>query len=90
MRGTRQERGYDERWLKLSKIIRKRDPFCKIGKICDPRNTGRTALSTDTDHIIPAVQRPDLFYDETNLQGACHECHSWKTATQDSEFAKKK
>lgn len=90
IRGTRQQRGYGPVWQRLRLLILRRDPFCMIGKICDPANTGRRAPSKEVDHVIPAVARPDLFFDENNLQGACHECHSWKTATQDSEFAKTK
>jgi 5-methylcytosine-specific restriction endonuclease McrA len=65
-----------------------------IGEICDPadpvtgKRSTRRAPSTDVDHIVPKEQGGTD--DEENLQGACHACHSWKTATQDSTFAKKK
>jgi 5-methylcytosine-specific restriction endonuclease McrA len=42
-----------------------------------------TRPSTDVDHIIP---RPAGDDNEDNLQGACHECHSYKTAVFDSKF----
>jgi 5-methylcytosine-specific restriction endonuclease McrA len=58
------------------------------GAKCDPYNTGRRAVSVEVDHIIPREAGGSEF--EENLQGACHACHSWKTATQDSKFAKKK
>jgi 5-methylcytosine-specific restriction protein A len=95
-RGTTKERGYTGVWRRLRLIILIRDPFCMIGTICDPadpttgKRVGRRAPSNEVDHIIPAALRPDLFYEETNLQGACKACHSHKTATEDSEFAKKK
>jgi 5-methylcytosine-specific restriction protein A len=95
-RGTTKERGYTGVWRRLRIMILRRDPFCTIGTVCDPpdpvtgKSSGRRSPSTEVDHVIPASLRPDLFYDESNLQGACHECHSWKTATQDSDFAKKK
>jgi hypothetical protein len=64
------------------------DPFCMSGVICDADNVGRRAVSTDVDHIIPKeLGGTDA---EENLQGLCHECHSFKTATQDSTFAKRK
>jgi hypothetical protein len=66
----------------------------RLVRFCDPPHpvTGmrseRRAVSTDVDHIVPREQGGSDH--EDNLQGACHECHSWKTATQDSKFAKKK
>ena len=32
------------------------------------------------DHVIPAHIRPDLFYDESNLQVLCPQHHAEKTA----------
>jgi 5-methylcytosine-specific restriction endonuclease McrA len=62
--------------------ILSRDPFCKIVALCEGR-----ALSTDVDHIIRAEEYVDrhsgdarYFFDENNLQGACHACHAAKTA----------
>jgi 5-methylcytosine-specific restriction protein A len=60
------------------------------GNVCDPDNIGRRAPSTHADHIIPVNERPDLAWDLDNLQGMCAACHSNKTATEDSTFAKKK
>ena len=93
-RGSSHQRGYGARWRKLRLCIIARDPFCMIGEICDPidpvkkTRSGRRAPSTDVDHIVPREAGGSDH--EENLQGACHECHSWKTATQDSKFAKKK
>jgi 5-methylcytosine-specific restriction endonuclease McrA len=42
-----------------------------------------TRPSTDVDHIIP---RPAGDDNEDNLEGGCHECHSYKTAVFDSKF----
>lgn len=93
-RGSSHERGYGAAWRKLRLFIIARDPFCVIGEICDPadivtgKRSGRRAPSTDVDHIVP--KEAGGTDEDTNLQGACHACHSWKTATQDSTFAKKK
>lgn len=43
-----------------------------------------TRPSTDVDHIIP---KPGGNDNDGNLQGACHECHSYKTAVFDSTFS---
>lgn len=46
-----------------------------------------TRLSTDADHRIPkSAGGQDTM---ENLQGACHEDHSYKTATMDSNFARR-
>ncbi|MDD9149323.1 HNH endonuclease [Sporolactobacillus sp. CQH2019] len=34
------------------------------------------------DHIIPAVERPDLFWNMDNLQSLCPGCHSLKTVEE--------
>lgn len=85
IRGTRQERGYGQAWQKLRLIILRRDPFCMIGVICDSDNVGNRAVSKEVDHIVPKSRGGTDA--EENLQGACHACHSHKTATEDSTFA---
>lgn len=59
-----------------------RDPMCKVAVLC-----GGRAPSTDVDHIIPAEGYVAMhggdacyFFDENNLQGACHADHTAKTA----------
>jgi len=56
--------------------------MCKIAILCEGRGA-----STDADHVIPAEQyvaqhNGDVryFFDENNLQGACHRDHAAKTA----------
>jgi 5-methylcytosine-specific restriction endonuclease McrA len=56
-------------------MILARDPLCKIAVLCDG-----TALSTEADHIIPLSRGGDDGM--SNLQGACHRCHSHKTASE--------
>src|SRR5216684_1850416 len=79
------------RWRRgLQPMVIRRDPFCMSGVVCDPDNVGNRAPSEHADHIIPVSERPDLAWDMDNLQGLCPACHSHKTATEDSTFAKKK
>jgi 5-methylcytosine-specific restriction protein A len=75
---------YDSaQWRKRTQpFVLARDPLCRLAILC-----GGTALSTDADHIIPAVEyvaqhKGDYryFFDTSNLQGACHACHTHKTA----------
>jgi len=73
-------RGYGRRWEKLRRMVLARQPFCHIAVLCDG-----TALSTEADHIVPKSKGCTDSLD--NLQGACHACHSHKTATEDTSFA---
>lgn len=82
LRGTRTERGYNNRWVKYSKLFRDANPLCKHCKA-----KGYLKPSTCVDHIIP-VDGPDdpLFWDETNHQALCHFHHSVKTAKEDGGY----
>jgi 5-methylcytosine-specific restriction endonuclease McrA len=74
-------------------MVLARDPLCKIEQLCGsgPRRDGEPerlpAPSTDADHVVPRSAGGEDTME--NLQGACHACHSWKTATQDSNFARR-
>jgi 5-methylcytosine-specific restriction endonuclease McrA len=57
------------RWRALRIVILRRDPIC--------RGCEREASSA-VDHIQPRKVRPDLAWDETNLQGICRTCHNEK------------
>ena len=65
-----------------------RDPICTIADICKGR-----AASTEVDHIIRAeiyiAQNGgdwSFFFDENNLRGACHSCHSAKTQRERAQL----
>lgn len=73
-------RGYGRRWEKLRRMVLARHPLCQIAVLCEG-----TALATEADHIIPKSKGGTDSMD--NLQGACHACHSHKTATEDTAFA---
>ena len=86
VRGTRTERGYSNRWLKVSKLYRQEHPLCVM---CEKK--GILKLAECVDHII-AVSGPDdpLFYEPSNWQSLCHSCHSEKTAKEDGGLGNKK
>lgn len=71
------DRGYDHKWRTVRLDYLQRHPLCKQ---CLSHNLFTPA--TDVDHIIPAVLRPDLFWEESNYQSLCHACHSSKTARE--------
>jgi 5-methylcytosine-specific restriction endonuclease McrA len=59
------------RWRDLRKSFLKRNPLCACG--CGE-------LAVDVDHKIDRKLRPDLAYDESNLQGLTKACHNAKRA----------
>jgi 5-methylcytosine-specific restriction protein A len=83
-RGSAHARGYGRRHERWRNIVIARDPLCRINIMCDK---DFPAPSTDADHVIPINAGGDWSLE--NGQGACHACHSYKTATRDSSFVRK-
>ena len=83
-RGSAHSRGYNRQHQKWRILILKRDPLCKIARLC-----GGFAQSTEADHIVP-IRSGGARFALSNGQGACKPCHSWKTATEDSYFSRRK
>lgn len=72
-RGTRTQRGYDNRWLRYSQRRLLSHPFCVV--------CGR--LAEVTDHIIAARRAPDRFWDESNHQSLCGACNRRKAIAEE-------
>jgi 5-methylcytosine-specific restriction enzyme A len=71
LRGTRTQRGYCNRWLRLAEAYRAEHPVCEQ---C------RDAVATDTDHVIPFCGLGDpLRLSWSNLRALCRPCHQRKT-----------
>lgn len=77
--------GYNSRWNRLKDAYKAKHPLCEA---CEKE--GVTMPMDEVDHIIPHKGNKALMYDETNLQSLCRPHHSRKTATEDSNFAKRK
>ena len=77
------QRGYSRHWSLARRHWLAAHPLCVI---CQAE--GRTTIATDVDHIQPHRGRAGLFWDESNWQPLCRRCHSRKTATEDSTFAR--
>lgn len=79
------ERGYGARWQKASKAYLLAHPLC-----VDPykRHVERVVAATETDHVIPHKGDMKLFWDASNWQPLCHDCHSYKTACEDGGFGR--
>lgn len=71
-RGTAASRGYDYRWMRLSRAVLQEEPICR-----DPFQLGCTNSSAHTDHIVP--KRQGGSDERSNLQALCSACHSAKT-----------
>ena len=80
-RGTAAERGYGGAWP------RARRNYLAVNPVCVDtyrRHVNVIVPETDVDHVV-AVSGPDdpLFWDVSNWQALCHECHAYKTVTID-------
>ncbi|MBI3936718.1 MAG: HNH endonuclease [Betaproteobacteria bacterium] len=92
-RGTAQERGYGSRWAAYSRAWRRQHPLCG-DRLDGPSSEhsrcvadGRTTAATQVDHIR-AVNGPadPLFWEPTNHQSLCRDCHSRKTALENGRW----
>jgi 5-methylcytosine-specific restriction protein A len=73
-RGTRQERGYGNRWDKLRIQVLERDQY--LCQVC--LKLGFTSAAEQVDHIVPKAHGGDDAPE--NLQAICRHCHRIKTA----------
>lgn len=80
-RGTRTERGYDNRWLKAARLFR----YGKVCVMCE--NKGIVKMAECVDHIIPHKGDMELFWDMNNWQPACLSCNSEKAAKEEGGFS---
>lgn len=77
-RPSARNRGYDSRWRIASKRFLKVNPICKH---CEKE--GKITAATVVDHVIPHRGNRIIFWDESNWQPLCKECHDRKTMTED-------
>ncbi len=84
-RGSSHLRGYDADWGKVRAFVLERDhhlcQHCLRKEILTP--------AREVDHIVPIAQGGARL-DPDNCQSLCKPCHSRKTATEDSSFARKR
>ena len=73
-RGSRHQRGYDNRWYKISRYYLAHHPVC-----ADPynRHSRMTVAATVTDHVVPRAQGGRDVWE--NFQPLCASCHAYKT-----------
>jgi 5-methylcytosine-specific restriction enzyme A len=84
-RGSASKQGYGQRWRKLAKWFKSKNPLC-----ADPFGVhdNLPVPGTEVDHIIPRSRGGTD--DESNLQCLCASCHSRKTAAEDCGFGNRR
>ena len=75
-RETASERGYGEKWQRARRIFLASHPLC-VRCLKEKKITKATVV----DHIIPHRGDQRLFWDETNWQPLCKDCHDKKTGS---------
>ena len=73
IRGSASARGYDARWREARALFLKQHPLCAF---CQAE--GKIVPATVVDHIIPHRGDQRLFWDQTNWESLCKECHDKK------------
>ena len=62
------------RYRKARRAFLRQNPLCVK---CAER--GLTVAAEELDHVLRAVDRPDLFMERTNWMALCQPCHERKT-----------
>lgn len=71
------------RWKKLRKHFLQEHPLCE-----ECKKNGLVKTATIVDHIQSHKGNEELFWDESNWQALCKECHDKKTAKEDDRWGK--
>lgn len=85
-RGSAHARGYTRRWEKYRLWFLHRNPFCGdrlpgTAATMDSRCAveQRVTIARVVDHIVPHRGDQRLFWERTNHQSLCKDCHDAKT-----------
>jgi 5-methylcytosine-specific restriction protein A len=81
-RGSAAHRGYDARWRASRRGFLSTHPLCM-----ECQRMGVITTATVVDHIIPHRGDPSLFWDQSNWQAMCKQCHDRKTAKADGRWS---
>lgn len=71
-------------WKKARKQFLQEHPLCE-----ECKRNGVIKAAEIVDHRIPHKGNEQLFWDESNWQSLCKECHDRKTAKEDGRFGSK-
>jgi 5-methylcytosine-specific restriction enzyme A len=70
-RGSAAHRGYDARWRAARKRFLVNHPLC-----AECERVGKLIAATIVDHIIPRKGDTNRFWDDSNWQALCRQCHN--------------
>jgi len=70
---------YNAKWNRMSAAFRVENPLCVY---C--LQVGKTTPSQVTDHIIPHEGDVELFWDQSNWQALCKQCHDSVKAREEA------
>jgi 5-methylcytosine-specific restriction protein A len=70
---------YTYAWSKESKRFLEENPLCALHLKRFGANAAGVALATVVDHIVPHKGDQKLFWDRSNWQSLCKDCHDGKT-----------
>ena len=73
VRGGADARGYNARWRRARIAFLQKHPLC-----AECQREGKLTPATVVDHIIPHRGDQRLFWDKTNWQPLCKDCHARK------------
>jgi len=82
-RGSSSERGYGSRWQKARAGFLRAHPLC-----AEHQRKGFVEIATVVDHIVPHKGDMAMFWDASNWQPLCKQCHDAKTAREDGGFGR--
>ncbi|MEN6567187.1 MAG: HNH endonuclease signature motif containing protein [Veillonellales bacterium] len=80
-RGSSNQRGYNSRWQKYRVSFLRSHPLC-----AECERQGKLTPATVVDHIKPHKGNMRLFWDPSNHQSLCKQCHDTKTAKEDGRW----
>ena len=80
-RGSAARRGYDSRWRAARKDFLRCNPLC-----VECHRKGIPKAAAVVDHIIHHKGDSNLFWDRSNWQALCKQCHNRKTAATDGRW----
>jgi 5-methylcytosine-specific restriction protein A len=72
-------RGYGSKWQRVSKAYLQEHPLC-----VECLKHGKYTQATVVDHIVPHRGDNQLFWNSSNWQALCKQCHDTKTGHSDS------
>ena len=76
-----------QRWRRFRARVLSRQPLC-MDPFWEHARTGAVVPATEVDHRLGVWERPDLVWDERNLQALCRACHARKSQAERRTLAR--